>query len=99
MTAILPEDFEQDTIDAMMTGDGGYTVPWAMWVDDKRQCWLHPKYTIQAHTGGTVQMRVERRDDGYHVWLVPGEKYTPSVEHGYVSPRDLEFIPVVEAHR
>jgi hypothetical protein len=97
--AILPEDYEEATIDSMVTGERGYTVPWAMWVDADRNCWLHPKYTIHADTCGTVQMRVELREDGYHVWLVPGEKYQPRASPGYCSPEDTEYLPVVELHR
>src|SRR6266508_1609463 len=77
--ASLPESMEEDTLDSMMTGEVAYTVPWAMWVDDQRQCWLHPKYPTHRHAHGTASMRVELRRDGYHVWP-RGERYQPTSE-------------------
>jgi hypothetical protein len=43
-------------------------------------------------------MRVELRQDGYHVWPPRGERYQPQSEPGYVSPRDTQYLPVVEIH-
>ncbi len=97
--AKLPENLEENTIDSMVTGEVGYTVPWGMWVDTDRNCWLHPKYTLHEHSGGTVQMRVELREDGYHVWAPPGKTWSVQAEPGYMSPQDTEYIPVVELHR
>lgn len=97
MPAILPEQFEYMTINKMVVGDSGYTVPWAMWVDKSRNCWLHPDYTLSAKPGGTVEMRVEKRKNGFHVWLAPGENYSPSSEPGFVGTVD-EFVPVEELH-
>lgn len=97
--AILPEDMEEVTIDSMSTGDSGYAVPWAMWVDTERNCWLHPKYTIQRAPGGTVQMLVTLRKDGYHVTPPRGERYQPASVPGYASPADTAWLPVVELHR
>jgi hypothetical protein len=82
----------------MAVGNAGWTVPWAMWVDQHNKCWLHPEYTIHATPGGTVQMRVEFRDDGYHVWLVEGQRYSPSAKPGYCSPESTVYIPVAELH-
>ena len=76
----------------MQIGDTGYTVPWAMSVDRDRKCWLRASYTIDTQPGGTVQMRVTRREDGYHVWLVDGHAYDP------VELPAFEFLPVVELH-
>jgi hypothetical protein len=97
--ATLPDDMEASTIETMMTGEIAYTTPWGMWVDSQRRCWLHPKYTASRHPGGTVSMRVEKRDDGYHVWPPRGEKYQPSDEPGYMSPSDTQYLPVAELHR
>jgi hypothetical protein len=97
--ALLPKSLEEAKIGGMCTGDGGWAVPWAMWVDRERRCWLHPNYTIHAHRGGTVQMRVELRGDGYHVWTAADHRYDLNDEPGYVSPSDTEYLPVVELHR
>lgn len=92
--AVLPESYVEPTLDAMNIGDAVYTVPWAMWVDLDRRCWLNPKYTAHQTPGGTVCMRVERRKDGYHVWLPKEARYDP---HGN-SPADNRWLPVTELH-
>lgn len=97
--AVLPEDMEEDTVASMLTGESAYMVPWGMWVDNERHCWLHPGYTTHKRPGGTVEMRVELREDGYHVWPVRGHKYQPTEAPGYASPADTQYIPVVELHR
>ena len=95
--ALLPETHDEPTIGAMLLGESGYAVPWAMWVDGERRCWLHPSYTIHPDRGGTVQMRVTRTEDGYEAWLT-NQKYTPCQEPGYVSPVDTKYIPVTRLH-
>lgn len=97
--AVLPEDVEEYTLSSMNTGDVAWTLPWGMWVDRARRCWLHPSYPAESQPGGTVQMRVELREDGYHVWLPADQRYSPQDQPAYVSPRDLEYLPVVELHR
>jgi hypothetical protein len=93
--AILPEHLEEYTVESMMTGESAFTVPWAMWVDRDRRCWLHPGYRVSSQPGGTVRMLVERRDDGYHVFPPFGERYKPSQAPGFVGGDGVEFIPVV----
>lgn len=97
--ASLPEDLEEETIDNMVTGQVAYIVPWGMWVDSERHCWLHPKYTVFDVPKGTVQMRVELSEDGYHVWPPVGYTWQPSAEPGYMSPSNTEYIPVAQLHR
>lgn len=84
------------SIGGMVTGGIGYTMPWAMWADSEHKLWLHPDYPVYGAPGGTVQMRVELRDGGYHVWPPEGEVYAPQSEPGYVSPRDTRYLPVAE---
>ncbi len=91
--ASLPEGVEEPTIERMATGDVGYTVPWAMWVDGERRCWLKPSFTLRERPGGTAQLRVARQDDGYHVWVPAGETWT--VEHGSAHTD----VPVAQLHR
>jgi len=43
---------------------------------------------------GAVNMRIERRLDGYHVWAPLGATWQP-VD---VSPTDTAYIPVIECH-
>lgn len=97
--AVLPEDMERATIGTMMTGDRRYVVPWAMWVDAERSCWLHPDYDTHDRCGGTVQMRVELREDGYHVWPVAGHGYRPQSGPGYFGGDAIEYLSAAELHR
>jgi hypothetical protein len=96
--AQLPRELEGPSIATMEFGCAYYTVPWAMWVDADRMLWLHPDYPAESAPDGTVQMRIELRDDGYHVWP-PGDKpYRPQQEHGYLGGTSQPFIPVAVLH-
>jgi hypothetical protein len=90
----LPLSFlTTSTLAHMRTGETRYTMPWAMWVDYDLNCWLHPEYPAELQPGGTVSMRVERHEDGYHVF--PGnETYQPCRVQPYMSSNDLDWIPV-----
>ena len=96
--ATLPENLEGPTIATMATGETAYTVPWAMWVDNDRHCWLQPAFPAESEPGGTVQMRVELQRDGYHVWPTTGHRYSPEEEPGIVTTERPEYIPVAELH-
>lgn len=96
--AVLPENFEEHTLDAMNTGDVVYTTSWAMWVDHERRCWLHPKYPANLTPGGTAKMKVALREDGYHVWLTD-YRYSPTSQPEFVSSADTQYLPVVELHQ
>jgi hypothetical protein len=82
------------TIADMEFGRPRYTVPWAMWADRDELLWLHPDYEVTSQPMGTSSMRVELRDDGYHVWPVRGHGYKPQAEAGYVGSPSQQFIPV-----
>lgn len=97
--ARLPEDLEGPTLGAMSQGEACYTTPWAMWADSERRLWLHPRYPAISCPGGTVRMRVELHEDGYHVWAVPGETYDPQHENGYAGGDSITFLPVTALHR
>lgn len=95
----LPRQFlDTSTLENMQVGETRYTLPWGMRVDADLECWLHPKYPANCFPGGTVQMRVERRKDGYHVWPPAGESYSPGAGYGSMSPDDTAWIPVAEVH-
>lgn len=97
--AVLPRALQERTIADMRPGESAYVVPWAMWVDAKGRCWLHPYYTPSASPGGTVEMQIQRMSDGYHVWVPKDEQWLPSSEPGYNSPADTAYLPVVSLHR
>lgn len=94
--ALLPEDREQETIGGMRIGQTGWTVPWAMWADKSRSCWLHPEYPIREAPFGTANMPVKRDADGYHVNLCGVDsKWDLRDSPGYVGSENLNWIPVV----
>jgi len=90
--ATLPAEAFERTIADLRVGESGWTVPWAMDHDEERRCWLNPRHTISQEPGGTVQMQVARREDGYHVWLAPDYRYHPNSNPG------KGYLPVVELH-
>src|SRR5688500_4995453 len=67
--ARLAGDRREQTIAGRQEGESSGTAPWAMVVDSDRRCWLRANYTIHDRPGGTVAMKVERREDGFHVWV------------------------------
>lgn len=99
MNAIQPEYLEGPSVASMAVGEIAYTTPWGMWVDAERRCWLHPGYPAQHFPSGTVSMRIERRDDGWHVWPPKGETWTPRNQSGYAGADSVtEWVPVVALH-
>lgn len=76
--AVLPTRWMQPVIgNGEVTGKTYYTVPWALMADQEEKLWLKRGYALHNSNGGTVQMRVELHEDGYHVWPVPGRRYAP----------------------
>jgi hypothetical protein len=67
--ARLPEDLEELTPAVTGIGESVWMVPWAMWVDGERRCWLATHFTAHEFPGGTVSMKVTRQEDGYVVDL------------------------------
>lgn len=86
----LSEDRLTRTIAGMREGESAWVVPWAMDVDTDRRCTLRADYGISDRPGGTVSMRIERRADGFHVWLP--DDVTWSVGSG------MNGLPVVALH-
>lgn len=59
--------FKATTIDSLMPGEGGFTVPWAMFVGADRQCWLRGTYSVHPQRRGTRDMSVIRDTNGYYI--------------------------------
>jgi len=79
----LPTKFYEAPIGCMSVGDVAYTTPWTLKVDDDGECWIKTTATLTNEQCGTSCMRVERREDGLHVWPPNTERYEPS---GSVDP-------------
>jgi hypothetical protein len=97
-SAVLPESFIEPSIKDTKIGQTFYTLPWGMWVDLNRMCWLHPDYPVSPEPDGTLSMRVQRRADGFHVWPPATSSYSPTAAPGYVSPADTVYLAVAKLH-
>jgi hypothetical protein len=98
VTAILPENLEEATVESMAIGETAWTTPWGMWVDRQRRCWLNPEYTIRDEPAGTVQMRVERHQAGVRVWVPATERWKLSRRPPHNGGEEVNYLPVTEIH-
>jgi hypothetical protein len=84
-SGLLPERLLEDTIADIAIGGEGWAVPWAMFVDENRHCYLNGNYPIQAKAEGTAQMLVQRTRDGYIVDISQcSQKWSIGKERDYV---------------
>ncbi len=68
--AMLPDHLEEVTIKDMLEGESCYTVPWAMWADEKGHLWLNGSYLFHKEDGGagkTTRMKITRINGGFEV--------------------------------
>jgi len=56
-------------------GDSGYVVPWALFVNGDN-AYLNANFSLHRFPGGTVSMLVEWKENGLHVHLPYGEKFS-----------------------
>ncbi|HVS78831.1 MAG TPA: hypothetical protein VHD84_00880 [Candidatus Saccharimonadales bacterium] len=101
--AKLPNEFNESLIGNKQVGFVGYTVPWAMQVGDDDLCWLRAHMPAYRRSGGTVKMKVELREDGWHVWPPEGETWRPwdwlnEEPRGAIRFNDQGLVPVSEIH-
>ena len=68
----------------------GFTVPWAMFVDDADRFWLNGSYSICPEPSDRACMEVARTPEGYFVGLSGCQDRTWSPEGGYSDP----FVPL-----
>jgi hypothetical protein len=90
--ALLPPDFVEPTLREARIGQTFYVVPWAMTVDHEYRCWLSLTHTPHDAPGGTVQMRVQLQEDGWHVWLARDYRYR-------LAATPVDLTPVVGLHQ
>lgn len=83
--ATLPAELYENTIENMEPGSSGWTVPWAMHVDEEGYLWLNSKFTVDSQPGGTVTMLVKRTQDGYEVemgsYFGRGYRWSPGTQY------------------
>lgn len=85
----------------MQPGQGGWAVPWALSIDANGTHSLRGNYVVHGTRGGTVQLWVERTDEGWNVNTRMATTYDYEYPGDYVSksPRDLGDIPVGSVRR
>ena len=82
----------------MNVGDIRYIVPWGMVVDNNRNCWLIPSYSVDTRPGGTVEMKIERREDGFHAWMPLDAKWNVREDSSCECSLSKQHIPVAVLH-
>ena len=76
---ILPKSKEEKLIKDLKVGESCYTVPWAMWVNKDNVCFLREDFKASSSKGGTVELKIERVEDGYIAYIHSIDyKWTPS---------------------
>jgi hypothetical protein len=86
-------DWDRPPLDELTVGEVAWTVPWMLDRDEQGRFWLHGGASAHSAPGGTVQMRVERRPDGYHVWLPRDDR------REQIRIDDGSGLPVVKVHK
>lgn len=69
----------------------GFTVPWAMFVDEEYTFWLNGNYSLYREPNARAQMEVARTQDGYFVGVSNCLERTWSPYGGYSDP----FVPLL----
>ena len=49
----------------MKTGQMGWTVPWAMWVDHEKKCWLESSFLVFPDQDNDYLMLIECKKQGF----------------------------------
>ncbi|MEU7631682.1 hypothetical protein AB0C34_17090 [Nocardia sp. NPDC049220] len=81
----------------MPVGEKGFTVPWAMWVDQETRYWLRADFTTIPEKSGTSSMLIERLEEGFRVRPErPHDYYAFSKPASSGPARHCELLPVVE---
>lgn len=79
--AKMPEEFCDRTLGSLTVGETAWTMPWALWVDSERDCWVDPNMIFQDHSSGCT-IKVTREIGGFEVEL-KGCNYRWTITHGY----------------
>lgn len=94
---LLPSALEEtEILSRLAIGETAFTVPWAMAVSEDGRCYLNGGYTTEARPGGTVTMKVERKEEGFVVTVPPTKRYSTAERPPWVGSGLADIFPVVE---
>lgn len=60
MSDFLPEELEQITISALQDGENGYTLPWAVFIEEEGLCWIRGDYPLFFSPIEEAKLRIRR---------------------------------------
>lgn len=93
-STVMVESNNNRVISGMLTGELGWTVPWALARDKEGGLWLHPDYFIKPNPGGATDLLVKKDRDGF---LVDTRYTTPTYEPYSIKKSSVDwfgFLPV-----
>lgn len=85
-------DPDKPVINDLVLGHTAYLTPQSLHVDSQRRCWISPTCTYVASKDGDTRMEVQKRADGFHVWLPRGQRIRPRGE------ASKDMVPVMGLH-
>lgn len=88
----LPETHRNEIINSigsMKVGQVGYALSWALRVNSSWSCYLVPSYPVSKEPFGTTNMKIERKQDGYHVWVNDSYNGKDTITPEFISVREV----------
>ena len=93
-SASTPIALTEGTIGSMKEGDVRFAHLSGFWIDKSWQCWLNADQPVAMQKHRNLNLRIERRADGFHVW--PGG-WQPPNKRPAVTPQE-HSLAVVQVH-
>jgi hypothetical protein len=85
----------QKKIQDLKVGESGWTVPWAIGLDESHKPWINGKYTIHSDSGGTIQAFISRNETGFYASIPKDEGIDVEINYKF-GPGGWYTIPLVE---
>lgn len=82
-------------IHTLKVGEYGYVLDWALHADTDYLLWIDGDIKTEPTAfayGEPLHMAIYRLEDGYHVWVVPGFRLSPT------GRKKSSWLPVVALH-
>jgi hypothetical protein len=66
MNEHIPEELEQITVSALQQDETGYTLPWAVYLDEGGFCWIRGDYPLFLSPHKEAVLRIRREGDEFY---------------------------------